>query len=263
MGNRVTVSADGAAVITVGEHQESFGLVVGADGIRSDARQRWGLDRGLRYAGYTAWRGVAPASGHLADAAGETWGDGARFGIVPLPDDQVYWFATLATAPGGIDADAHSTLRQLFSSWHAPIAQLLDATPDGTVLRHDISDLAEFPPSFVRHRGVLLGDAAHAMTPDLGQGAGQAIEDAATLVLLLRDLPAGADQSALDAALTRYDHLRRPRTRALWQQSRRTGAVGQATGTRGRLRDTALRLIPPSLMVRAMTRVQRWAPPSH
>jgi 2-polyprenyl-6-methoxyphenol hydroxylase-like FAD-dependent oxidoreductase len=262
LGNRVTVSTEGAPVITIGEHQESFDLVVGADGIRSDARQRWGVDRGLRYAGYTAWRGVAPASGHLADAAGETWGDGARFGIVPLPDDRVYWFATLSTAPGGKDTDALSTLRQLFSSWHAPIAQLLDATPTGTVLRHDISDLAEFPTSFVHNRGVLLGDAAHAMTPDLGQGAGQAIEDAATLVLLLRDRPAEGAHASLDAALQRYDHLRRPRTRALWQQSRRTGAVGQTTGAlRVGLRDTALRLIPTSLMAHAMRRVQRWAPP--
>lgn len=263
MGNRVTVSTDGDPVIVLGDHEESFDLVVGADGIRSDARRRWGLDRGLRYAGYTAWRGVAPASGHLAGAAGETWGDGARFGIVPLPDDRVYWFATLSTPPGGTDADAHSTLRQQFGSWHAPIAQLLDATPEGTVLRHDISDLAELPPSFVHHRGVLLGDAAHAMTPDLGQGAGQAIEDAATLVLLLRDLPSGGTHASMESALMHFDDLRRPRTRALWQQSRRTGAVGQATGAlRVGLRDTALRLIPPSLMAHAMTRVQRWSPPA-
>ncbi|WP_332839804.1 FAD-dependent monooxygenase [Brevibacterium yomogidense] len=75
---------------------------------------------------------------------------------------------------------------------------------------------------------MLLGDAAHAMTPDLGQGAGQAIEDAATLVLLLRDTQEGTADFDLDSVLRRYSQLRRKRTRTLWRQSRLTGKVAQA-----------------------------------
>ncbi|MBM7846858.1 hypothetical protein [Arthrobacter roseus] len=104
-------------------------------------------------------------------------------------------------------------LREVFSSWHRPIADLIEATPCSAILRHDIYDLADLPPTFATRCGVLLGDAARAMAPDLGQGAGQAIEDATTLILLLRqtrDHP-----SDLGAALSRYDQLRRARIEAL------------------------------------------------
>ncbi|MGO1629324.1 2-polyprenyl-6-methoxyphenol hydroxylase [Brevibacterium sp. Mu109] len=252
------VADDGAPVVTVDGHEEQYDLVIAADGIRSDARKRWGLDPGLRYAGYTAWRGVTASTGHLSDEAGETWGRGSRFGIVPLPDDRVYWFATRTVSPGGTDIDAASSLRRFFGSWHAPIRELIDATPSQHILRHDIYDLATFPAAFVQGRGVLLGDAAHAMTPDLGQGAGQAIEDAATLVLLLRD----ATAHDLNHVLAKYDRLRRSRTRGLWRQSRLTGRVAQTAGPVAvHLRDAGLRAVPSTLMANAMTRMQRWKPP--
>lgn len=258
LSHAARVSADGAPVVRADGGEDHFDLVIAADGIRSDARARWGLDRGLRYAGYTAWRGVTTSTGHLSDEAGETWGQGARFGIVPLPDDRVYWFATYQTPPGGTDLDAVATLRQLFGTWHAPIAELLDATDPETILRHDIYDLARFPNSFRHGRGVLLGDAAHAMTPDLGQGAGQAIEDAATLTLLLR----GVQPHNLNRILHRFDRIRRPRTRGLWRQSRLTGRVAQTTNPLATaLRDVALRATPSSLLAGAMTRVQQWEVP--
>ena len=256
----VCASADGSPVLNVNGREERFDLVVAADGIRSDARTQWGLNREIRYAGYTAWRGISASSGHLADEAGETWGRGARFGIVPLPDERVYWFATRTTPPGGTDANARDTLLRLFDSWHAPISDLIEATAPDAILRHDIYDLADFPTSFVHHRGVLIGDAAHAMTPDLGQGAGQAIEDAATLTLLLR----GADQRTLDGRLARFDSPRRPRTRGMWRQSRLTGRVAQITNpAASKLRDLGLRAAPSSLMANAMAGLQRWEPPKH
>lgn len=253
------VSADGSPVLSIDGRTERFDLVVAADGIRSDARRQWGLDRGLRYAGYTAWRGVTTSTGHLSDEAGETWGRGARFGIVPLPDDRVYWFATSQTPPGGSDTDVSGALHRRYGSWHSPIQQLIDATPSETILRHDIYDLAAFPRTLVRSRGVLIGDAAHAMTPDLGQGAGQAIEDAATLTVLLR----GAGASDLDRLLERFDLLRRPRTRGLWRQSRLTGRIAQLSNPLAvRVRDAGLRATPSSLLASAMTRVQRWEAPT-
>lgn len=262
LGSKVTVKSDGGPALSVYGHNWEFDLVVAADGLRSEARRQWGLDRGVRYAGYTAWRGVTASRGHLADEAGETWGRGARFGIVPLPDERVYWFATFSTPPGAHFEDDYDALRELFGSWHQPIVDLIDATPAGSVLRHDIYDLTELPPSFVTGHGVLLGDAAHAMTPDLGQGAGQAIEDAATLILLLRDTrgeTAGFDPAA---ALERYSQLRRTRTRALWRQSRLTGKVAQANGAvSSHLRDVAMRATPALLMTRAMNRLQRWQAP--
>lgn len=257
-GQEGIVSSTGAPVVVVAGCEERYDLVIAADGLRSDARRRWGLDGGLRYAGYTAWRGVTTSRGHLADEAGETWGAGQRFGIVPLPDRRVYWFATRSVAPGKDDADPHATLRTLFGQWHHPIGELIEATAPGSILRHDIYDLAGFPASFIRHRGALLGDAAHAMTPDLGQGAGQAIEDAATLVTLLR----GSRVQDLDTVLGRYDRLRRARTRGIWRRSRTMGRIAQSSGrTATRLRDAALRAVPASFAVTAMDRLQDWAPP--
>ena len=256
------VDSEGAPIVSVDGRRETFDLVVSADGLRSDARRTWRLDRGLRYAGYTAWRGVTASRGHLADEAGETWGRGARFGIVPLPDERVYWFATLSAPPNTQFDDDRETLRSQFGPWHKPIGDLIEATPDDDLLRHDIYDLAQLPPSFTIGRSVLLGDAAHAMTPDLGQGAGQAVEDAATLILLLRDLREDATGPELESVLRRYSRLRHRRTRALWNQSRLAGKFGQAHGSlSANLRDAAMLAAPAPLLTRAMTHLQHWPAP--
>lgn len=260
LGQSATAAGDGQPVVIVDRAEERFDLVIAADGLRSDARALLGLDRGVRYAGYTAWRGVTGSDVDVGGEAGETWGRGCIFGIVPLPDERVYWFATESTAAGQHADDEpgqneHSAVRERFGHWHPPILACIDATPSGAVLRHDIYDLARLPASFVKGRTVLLGDAAHAMTPNLGQGAGQAIEDAATLTLLLR----GGD---LDAALSTYDALRRKRTRAIWRQSRQMGKVAQASHPVGSgIRDALLRATPPAFTVRATQSIQRWTGP--
>lgn len=252
------VGRGGEPAVTVDGRLERFDLVIAADGLRSDSRTRLGLDRGVRYAGYTAWRGVTAVS-MTVDEASETWGAGRIFGIVPLPDDRVYWFATESTSAGRVAEDEREAVRGRFADWHPPILACIDATPADAVLRHDIYDLARLPASFARGRTALLGDAAHGMTPNLGQGAGQAIEDAAALVLLLRR--AGRDGD-VEAALERYSALRRRRTRAIWSQSRLMGKVSQASSPLGvRLRNGLLRAAPPAAAARAARRMQRWQQP--
>jgi len=257
LGVDAQVAADGSPIIRTPDREERFDLVVAADGLRSDARRRWGLDRGVRYAGYTAWRGVADHV-DLTAGVGETWGRGQRFGIVPLADDRAYWFAVQSTPAGTRPGDDRLTLREIFGGWHSPVPECVEATPTEALLRHDIYDLARFPASFAAGRGLLLGDAAHAMTPDLGQGAGQAIEDAATLVLLLRDVP----MSGLAAALARYDRIRRSRTRRFWRRSRLMGRLAQFSDPVSvGIRDAAIRVTPASLVSRAAETFGRWDPP--
>ncbi|GAA3946014.1 FAD-dependent monooxygenase [Microbacterium soli] len=258
-GRTATVPSDGSPRVAAGGEFEEFDLVVAADGIRSRTRTGLGLDTGLRYAGCTAWRGITAEPVDIREEAGETWGRGRIFGVVPLRDGRIYWFAT-ANAPAGTRfEDEHGTVLRLFEDWHDPIPACVRATPAGAVIRHDLHDLAEPLPSFVRGRTALLGDAAHAMTPNLGQGAGQAIEDAATLAVLLR----GCGEGGLDTALADYSRLRRQRTRAIARRSRMAGRVAQAEGRlSASLRDAALRLTPGAVLSGLSRRMQDWAAPT-
>lgn len=258
-GQTALVSEDGSPRVTVGGQIEDFDLVVVADGIRSRNRSALGLDTGLHYAGYTAWRGVTSHPVDIRAEAGETWGRGKLFGIVPLPDDRIYWFGTLNTPAGAEFADEHEAVRRQFADWHVPITECIDATLPESVMRHDIYDLAKPLTSFARGRTVLLGDAAHAMTPNLGQGAGQGIEDAATLTLLLR----GAGTNDLDSMLAKYSFLRKKRTSAVLQRSRTAGRVAQASHPLAvSLRNTVLRLTPGKVMGSMSQRIQSWPRPS-
>ena len=197
-----------AAVVTVGGATDRADLVVGADGLRSVTRQSvFPSAPGPRYAGYTAWRFVTGDTVPLHGEAGETWGAGMRFGYAGLPDGRVYCYATANVPAGSSASDELGELTSRFGSWHEPIPTLLSATAPSEILRHDIYDLPDLP-SFVSGRVALLGDAAHAMTPNLGQGACQALEDAATLASLL-------DSDDVTSALPSTHIARRGRTQAV------------------------------------------------
>ena len=143
-----------------------------------------------------------------------------------------------------------------FRGWHQPVAQLLAATAPEAVLRHDGYDLQPAPSTYVRGRLVLLGDAAHAMTPNLGQGACQALEDAATLGALLRP---GTDPGL---ALARYDALRRPRAEQLLTRSRQVGRVAQVSGRAAcAARDRLVSSTPSRVGDRQLASTLRWELP--
>lgn len=166
--------------------------------------------------------------------ASESWGRGERFGYAPLPDGRVYCFAT-ANAPEGAPNGGLAGLRARVGGWHHPIPALLDAAAADTVLHHD---LYELPPlkTYAVGNVVLAGDAAHAMTPNLGQGACQALEDAVVLGTVM----------ASGAGLGAYDRQRRRRTQMITRRSHRIGAVAQwASPAAVSVRNTALRLLPP------------------
>lgn len=235
-------------------------LVVAADGLRSRTRGAgWPEAAAPRYAGYTAWRAVVRTDARITEAS-ETWGHRERFGVVPVGEDAVYVFATatVPAAPHAADGAAElAELRRRFGAWHAPVPALLDAVDPATVLRHDVWALPRVPASLHRGTTALVGDAAHAMEPNLGQGAGLALEDAVVLAHVL----AGGDP--VDEALARYTALRRPRAAALVAMSARLGRLTQGTSRpAARVRDAAVRLTPAGVALRGSDRVMGWRPPA-
>jgi 2-polyprenyl-6-methoxyphenol hydroxylase-like FAD-dependent oxidoreductase len=219
-------------------------LLVGADGVHSMLRAQLVGDGEPVYAGYTSWRGVTPAGSVPApDAVTETWGRGERFGIVSIGFGEIYWFATADTPSGGRDDDVRRELLARFGRWHPPIRAVIDATPASRILRTDICDR---PPIDRWHDGrvVLLGDAAHPMTPNMGQGAGMAIEDAVVLDQCL------AGGLSLESALQQYEQRRVGRANAVARASRRFGAIAQwRNPVAAAVRNGAFRLMPRSSMI--------------
>ncbi|MFB8005117.1 FAD-dependent monooxygenase [Nocardia sp. NPDC056000] len=238
------VQADGTVAHSAGT--SAGDLVVGADGIHSVVRRAVCGAIEPRYSGYTAWRVVVTPTAPVSDM-GESWGRGERFGYSTLPDGRVYCFAT-ADMPAGTPGGGLAELRARFGSWHDPIPALLDAVDDTAILKHDLYDL---PPlkTYVAGRIALIGDAAHAMTPNLGQGACQALEDAVVL----------AHIATADGDLTDYDRQRRPRTQMILKRSRLIGAVGQLSSPAAVLaRNALLRLAPPSAQFNSLAPVLDW-----
>ena len=218
----VAITEEGTGVrVRFRNGEEAFGdLVIGADGLHSAVRAALHGPQPPRYAGYTAWRGVTPFEINRLQI-GETWGAGARFGQIPMQGNRVYWFATQNAPAGQHSPDGEKAeLLRLFGNWHNPIRALIEATPDAAILRNDIYDR---PPlkRWGRGRITLLGDAAHPMTPNLGQGACQALEDA---VVLAKQVQSTAD---IPTALRAYEAARIPRTTMIVNQSRQVGQVGQ------------------------------------
>ncbi|NEY31979.1 NAD(P)-binding protein [Streptomyces sp. PRKS01-65] len=233
-------------------------LVVAADGVGSRLRARlFPGHPGPVYSGSTVLRAITEHPVELATDFELTWGKGAEFGHIAFTDGRAEWHAVLNSPPGVRHGNALDVLRRRFAAWHDPIPALLDATRADSVLHHDIHELVTPLPAFTAGRIALLGDAAHAMTPNLGQGACQALEDAVTLAAAL------ATERTVEAALARYDAERRPRSQAVARAARQAGRMGQQLSHPWAVavRNTALRLAPSGATIRAILRHADWTPP--
>jgi 2-polyprenyl-6-methoxyphenol hydroxylase-like FAD-dependent oxidoreductase len=221
-GSVSAVLADGSR-----EHGD---VLIGADGIHSVVRRSLFGSETTRYAGYFAWRGIAHGASELLPEgqAHLVFGRGAQAGYFHCGRDRIYWYLTCNGAPhsqagaGGNRAE----IVALISNWRVPLRNLVEATGESAILRNDIFD----PPSrpvWGRGRVTLLGDAIHAMTPNLGQGACQALEDAVFLADSLRRV------ASPQAALRDYEARRRARTSFVLEQSRRLGKLFQISNPVG------------------------------
>lgn len=170
-------------LITEDDAHHQGSALIGCDGLHSKVREALHGPAPLRDAGYITLRGLAAIS-VPPESVGEYWGPRARFGIVPLGQTLTYWYTAMDRELVG-DEPLESLVR--FRGWTKTIDALLDATPTEQVIVTPSLD-RPIAKRWGSGRVTLLGDAAHPMTPNLGQGACQAIEDALILARSLRPL---------------------------------------------------------------------------
>jgi 2-polyprenyl-6-methoxyphenol hydroxylase-like FAD-dependent oxidoreductase len=195
-------------------------LLIGADGIRSAVRAHLHGPFAPRPAGYVAYRGIARFTlpDDPPDRSRLALGPGSQAGILPCGPGRTYWFATAPAAGPSGHPKGEALAR--FGDWLPPLPRVIEATDPAAVMRHDVFDLPPVWP-WGRGRVTLLGDAAHATTPNLGQGACQAIEDAVVLADRLRT------HGPTAAGLRAYEDARRARTERIVRLSRQMGRMLQ------------------------------------
>jgi len=218
-GIRCTGFDDSTLILENGERIEAD-VLVGADGISSVIREGLHGAEAPRYAGYTCWRGIRDdAPGLLQEnTALLVMGGGSQFGVAPCGPGKLYWFLT-KNAPRGT-RQTKTTAIAVCRDWAAPVPEIVAGTSENAILQNDIIDR---PPLRWWGRGAvtLLGDAAHPTTPNLGQGACQALEDAVVLAHCL------SETRPIEPALRKYQGLRLPRTTEIVRNSWQTGKVIQ------------------------------------
>ncbi|MCL2091437.1 MAG: FAD-dependent oxidoreductase [Micrococcales bacterium] len=252
LGAPVTVvrESDRAVTVTWSGGERSFDAVVAADGLRSAVRTTIGGPERLRYSHNTCWRGI----GSLDVGAGavESWAAGSRVGVVPVGDGQVYYYLVRVSPAGTRTPASVDQLQALFAGHGGTAGRLVDSLSELPPLHHDLFELDK--PFWGRGRVLLLGDAAHAMTPNQGQGAAMAVEDALAVTLALR--------AGTDGALERYRTLRGRRVRQVQLTSRRIGALANLRGPGiAAAREALMRLAPRDASTATMRRLVAAGPP--
>ncbi|KAF6158817.1 hypothetical protein GIB67_012460 [Kingdonia uniflora] len=164
-------------------------IVIGCDGIRSPIAKWMGFSE-PQYVGHCAFRGLGfyPDGQPFEPKVNYVYGRGLRAGYVPVSPTKVYWFICFnSPSPGPKITDASMLKKQaceLVRSWPSELLDIIDKTPDDTIIRTPLVDRWLWPitsPSAASGGVVLVGDAWHPMTPNLGQGACCALEDAVIL----------------------------------------------------------------------------------
>jgi len=242
--------------VSGGDVSAEHDFVIGADGVRSRVRsQLLGVHEPI-YRGYTIWRGLARLTGAVPSGSNsETWGRGKRFGILNTGGDRFTWYATANTDPGHVDSSEgrQGELLRMFEGWHEPVERLIGATDEGTILKNGAYDLAPLK-RWGHGRIMLLGDAAHPCTPNLGLGGCMALEDALVLAKSF------CKEASPESALRRYESLRRGRTRHVQRRSLLMGQIGQWENrlvARGRQMVTSM--LPHEIFERNLRRVYSYS----
>lgn len=221
--------------------------VIGADGIKSVVRHQILNIGKLRSAKQKCWRGVSEFdwTEKYSHQAYEAWGKGRRFGFVRINDQKVYWYAVvnenLVKNP--------NNPAELFTEFNPEISRMISETPKEKIFISDITDLEPIY-EWQKDRVCLIGDAAHATTPNMGQGACQAIEDAYILGKLF------GEGKNMDEVFTEYEKLRMKKAHYIVNTSSIIGKISHYENSLAVwLRNTLLKATPDSVNEKQMEKV--------
>ncbi|MFK7933541.1 MAG: FAD-dependent monooxygenase [Saprospiraceae bacterium] len=217
-------------------------VVLGADGIHSKVRNELFKNTEIRDAEQICWRGVVnydlPAD--RCHEFNEAWGKGKRFGFATIGNGQVYWFALRNGGEKGLSVKTE--IRDLFADFHPLVQDIIEATPATNILTNPITDLKPIK-NWYQNKICLIGDAAHATTPNMGQGACQSIEDAYVIANCLRR------NHDVNAAFAQFQELRQAKARRVVNTSWTIGKMAQwSNGFLIGIRNWAMRITPDSMM---------------
>jgi 2-polyprenyl-6-methoxyphenol hydroxylase-like FAD-dependent oxidoreductase len=247
------VGVDGARAF-LGDGTLVADMLIGADGLHSVVRRALHGDEGLRYGGHRAWRAsLAFEHPRVADSFVEVWGVRGGFGFGPAGEGRVYWYSFESVPDGAAPPeDVKAELQARYGDWFDPIPSLIEATPAEAIeptFTYDRKPLRRWG----RGPATLLGDAAHPMKPNIGQGAAQALEDAVVLGLCAAE---GGDPQAV---LRAYERRRIGRANRIVRASRRAGAAAEVgSPLAATLRDAAFRLLPDRVAIDQQRRLTRF-----
>lgn len=222
-----------------------------ADGIHSAARLKYVPESTPRYAGYTCWRAVINSSELNITETSETWGSNGRFGIAPLSNNRIYWFAVVKSPQNNQEYKNYTVknLLKQFEGYHPSVSALLNATNDEDLLWNDIIDIKPID-TLAFDRMVLIGDAGHATTPNMGQGACQAIEDAVYLAKYMEE------NKSIQEAFKVFEKNRLKRVHWVVNTSWNLGKVAQNQNpVFGAIRNFLFRLIPESVNKKQLQKI--------
>ncbi|RXM39087.1 monooxygenase [Chryseobacterium sp. CH21] len=220
-------------------------IVFGADGIKSPIRNQILKIGTIRDSGQKCWRGLVdfdlPEKHH--QEAFEMWGKGKRFGFVKISEKKVYWYACINEK----SFKKHLEIAEIFKDFHALVLKIIEATAHENIICNTISDLAPIPQWYSENL-CLIGDAAHATTPNMGQGACQAIEDAYIIGKLLDSY------QDFNTVFEKFQNIRRKKVDYIVNTSRTIGKVSQWEKGNS-IRNFLMGLIPESMNQKMAKRI--------
>jgi 2-polyprenyl-6-methoxyphenol hydroxylase-like FAD-dependent oxidoreductase len=220
-----TQDDDGVTVRLADGREERGDFVIAADGGRSTLRKQIVGEAPVKYAGYSIWQTVGKLGSKLPppDLFGMWYGRGKRFIFYRVGGGQQHWAAIVNATPGGgnLPKGPKAALLDWYQGWEKPIESMIDSTNEADISRVDMYGRPAPLTNWGCERATLLGDAAHPVTLNLGQGACQAIEDA---VVLSKNLQAAPD---IVTGLRNYEAARKQRTAGILTLAWRMGVIGQ------------------------------------